>query len=116
LHGIADRFQQWLKAWSAKRIISVIEAPKGRRNEFVEPRGAAPDAVVVVLKARKLTAMVDADTAVISADSGRLASFCQNAEHAPLIQSYSVNVWRDCKRRVRSRRPARGALPPLMHL
>jgi hypothetical protein len=59
----------------------VIEAPKGRRNEFVEPRGAAPGAVVVVLKAREPTAMVDADTAMFSADSGRLASFCQNAEH-----------------------------------
>ena len=69
LHGITDRFQQWLKAWSAKRIIPVIEAPKGRRNEFVEPRGAAPDAVVAVLKAREPTAMVDADTAVFSMDS-----------------------------------------------
>jgi hypothetical protein len=89
---------------------------EGRRNEFVEPRGAAPDAAVVVLKAREPTATVDADTAVFSADSGRLASFRQNAEHAPFIHYYYVNLWRDYKRRVRSRRPARGALPPLMHL
>ena len=30
LHGIADRFQQWLKSWSQKRNIPVLEAPKGR--------------------------------------------------------------------------------------
>ena len=55
LRGIADHFQQWLKAWSAKRNIPVLEAPKGRRDEFVEPyfRGAEPNEVVVVLKARE---------------------------------------------------------------
>ncbi len=55
LRGIADHFQQWLKAWSAKRNIPVLEAPKGRRDEFVEPyfKGAEPDEVVVVLKARE---------------------------------------------------------------
>ena len=55
LHGIAVRFQQWLKAWSAKHNIPVMEAPKGRRDEFAEPyfRGAEPDEVVVVLKARE---------------------------------------------------------------
>jgi hypothetical protein len=55
LHGVADRFQLWLKTWSAKRNIPVMEAPKGRRDEFAEPyfRGAEPDEVVVVLKARE---------------------------------------------------------------
>ena len=55
LRGIADHFQQWLKAWSAKRNIPVLEAPKGRRDEFVEPyfKGAEPDQAVVVLKARE---------------------------------------------------------------
>ncbi len=55
LRGITDHFQQWLKAWSAKRNIPVLEAPKGRRDEFVEPyfKGAEPDQVVVVLKARE---------------------------------------------------------------
>jgi hypothetical protein len=42
LHDIADRFQQWLKPWSEKRNIPVLEAPKGRRDE-----------VVAVLKARE---------------------------------------------------------------
>jgi len=55
LRGIADHFQQWLKAWSAKHNIPVLEAPKGRRDEFVEPyfKGAEPNEVVVVLKARE---------------------------------------------------------------
>src|SRR5580700_2123648 len=55
LHGIADHFQQWLKRWSEKRNIPVLEAPKGRRDEFVEPylKGAKPDEVVAVLKARE---------------------------------------------------------------
>ncbi len=37
LHGIADRFQQWLKSWSQKRNIPVLEAPKCRRDQFIEP-------------------------------------------------------------------------------
>ena len=55
LRGIADGFQQWLKSWSAKRNVPILEPPKGRRDEFVEPyfRGAEPDKVVVVLKARE---------------------------------------------------------------
>ena len=55
LRGIADGFQEWLKSWSAKRNVPILDAPKGRRDEFVEPyfKGAEPDAVVVVLKARE---------------------------------------------------------------
>jgi hypothetical protein len=55
LHGIADHFQQWLKPWSEKRNIPILEAPKGRRDEFIEPyfKGAGPDEVVAVLKARE---------------------------------------------------------------
>ena len=55
LRGIADGFQQWLKSWSAKRNVPILDAPKGRRDEFVEPyfKGAEPDEVVVVLKARE---------------------------------------------------------------
>jgi len=42
LGGIADRFQQWLKAWSEKHKVPVLEAPQGRRDEFVEPYSGAP--------------------------------------------------------------------------
>ena len=35
-------------------MLPIVEAPKGRRDEFVEPyfKGAKPDQVVVILKAR----------------------------------------------------------------
>ena len=47
LRGIADRFQQWLASWVQRRDIPVLDAPKGRRDEFVEPyfKGAKPDEV-----------------------------------------------------------------------
>jgi hypothetical protein len=53
------------KTWVEKHNIPVMEAPEGRRDEFVEPyfRDAEPDRVVVVLKAREpariLTAIGD---------------------------------------------------------
>src|SRR5208337_4429367 len=54
LRGIADGFQQWLKSWSTKRNVPILDAPKGRRDGFVEPYfKAEPDAVVVMLKARE---------------------------------------------------------------
>jgi hypothetical protein len=54
LRGIAEQFQQWIKGRCAKRNIPILEA-KGRRDDFVDRyfRGAKPDAVVVVLKARE---------------------------------------------------------------
>ncbi len=68
LRGIAEQFQSWLKGWSEKRNIPVVEAPKGRRDEFVEPyfKRAKPDATVVILKAREpariMTAVGDSET------------------------------------------------------
>jgi hypothetical protein len=68
LRDIAEQFQRWLKGWSEKRHIPVVEAPKGRRDDFVDPyfKGAGPDAVVVILKAREpariMTAIGDGKT------------------------------------------------------
>jgi hypothetical protein len=55
LHGIADHFQKWLKGWTENAKIPVLDAPKGRRDEFVDPyfKRAKPDTIVVVLKARE---------------------------------------------------------------
>jgi hypothetical protein len=57
LHGIADHFQKWLKGWTENAKVPVLDALKGRRDEFVEPyfyfRCAKPDAIVVVLKSRE---------------------------------------------------------------
>jgi len=45
----------WLASWVQRRDIPVLDAPKGRRDEFVEPyfKDAKPDEVVAVLKARE---------------------------------------------------------------
>jgi hypothetical protein len=55
LRDIADQFQRWVKERAEKHNIPIVEAPKGRRDEFVEPyfERAKPDAVVVILKARE---------------------------------------------------------------
>ena len=37
LRDIAEQFQRWLKGWSERRHIPVVEAPKGRRDDFVDP-------------------------------------------------------------------------------
>jgi hypothetical protein len=68
LRGLAEQFQGWLKGWSEKRNIPVMEAPDGRRDDFVDPyfKGARADAVVVILKAREpariMTAVGDSKT------------------------------------------------------
>src|SRR5579864_1480658 len=55
LRGIADQFQRWVTERAEKRNIPIIEAPKGRRDDFVDPyfERAKPDAIVVILKARE---------------------------------------------------------------
>ena len=55
LRDIADQFQGWVKNRSQKWDVPILDAPPGRRDEFVEPyfRRAKPDEVVVILKARE---------------------------------------------------------------
>src|SRR6201998_2790684 len=55
LRDIAEQFQRWVKERAAKRNIPIVEAPKGRRDEFVDPyfERAKPDQVVAILKARE---------------------------------------------------------------
>jgi hypothetical protein len=55
LTDIADQFGNWVKNRSEKWGAPILDAPKGRRDEFVEPyfRKAKPDQVVAILKARE---------------------------------------------------------------
>jgi hypothetical protein len=68
LRGAAEQFQTWVTEQADGWGTPIIEAPKGRRDEFVEPhfKGAAPDQVVVILKAREpariMTAIGDKKT------------------------------------------------------
>ena len=55
LREIANQFQRWVTERATKRNIPIVEAPKGRRDEFVDPyfRRAKPGTVAVILKARE---------------------------------------------------------------
>ena len=56
LQDIADQFQRWLERVVGEALnIPVADAPKGRRDDFVDPyfKGADLDAVVIILKARE---------------------------------------------------------------
>ena len=55
LRDIANQFQRWVTERAAKRNIPIVEAPRGRRDEFVDPyfSRARPGAVAVILKARE---------------------------------------------------------------
>ena len=55
LRGAAEHFQLWVNERAGRWNAPIVEAPKGRRDEFVEPyfREAKPDQVVVILKARE---------------------------------------------------------------
>jgi hypothetical protein len=55
LRGAAEQFQTWVKERAEGWGVPIVEAPKGRRDEFVEPhfKDAKPDQIVVILKARE---------------------------------------------------------------
>jgi hypothetical protein len=55
LRDIAAQFHNWVKNRSEKWGVPILEAPDGRRDEFVQPyfRRAQADAVVCILKARE---------------------------------------------------------------
>jgi hypothetical protein len=55
LRDIATQFQNWVKNRAHTWGVPLLDAPPGRRDEFVEPyfKRAMPDAVVVILKARE---------------------------------------------------------------
>jgi hypothetical protein len=55
LRDIAQQFQNWVNNRAEKWGSPIVEAPAGRRDEFVDPyfKGAKTDQVVVILKARE---------------------------------------------------------------
>jgi hypothetical protein len=55
LRDIAQQFQNWLKNRCQKWGVPILDAPEGRRDDFVVPyfKHAKNDAVVVILKARE---------------------------------------------------------------
>ena len=55
LRDIAEQFGNWVKNRCQKWGAPILEAPEGRRDDFVDRffRGAKPDQLVVILKARE---------------------------------------------------------------
>jgi hypothetical protein len=55
LRDIAQQFQNWLKNRCQKWSVPIVDAPEGRRDDFVDPyfKHAKNDGVVVILKARE---------------------------------------------------------------
>jgi hypothetical protein len=55
LRDIADQYRNWIRNRSLKWQAPILEAPEGRRDEFVDPyfRTAKPDQVVAIIKARE---------------------------------------------------------------
>jgi hypothetical protein len=55
LHDIADQFGNWVVNRSQKWGAPILEAPEGRRDDFVDRyfRRVEPDRVVAILKARE---------------------------------------------------------------
>jgi hypothetical protein len=55
LRDIAQQFQNWLKNRCQRWGAPILDAPEGRRDDFVDPyfKHAKNDAVVVILKARE---------------------------------------------------------------
>ena len=55
LHEIADQYKNWVTNRSQKWDAPILEAPEGRRDDFMDPyfRRAKPDEVVAILRARE---------------------------------------------------------------
>ncbi len=55
LRDIASQYHNWVKYCSPKWGAPILDAPQGRRDDFVAPyfRAARPDQVVAILKARE---------------------------------------------------------------
>lgn len=55
LTGIADQFRDWIGKRAQNWSVPILEAPPGRRDEFVDAyfRRAKPDQIVVILKGRE---------------------------------------------------------------
>jgi hypothetical protein len=55
LRDVASDYHCWVTNYAQKRGVEIVGAPKGRRDEFVEPyfQNAQPDQVVLIIKARE---------------------------------------------------------------
>ena len=81
LTDIADQFGYWVKNRAEKWSAPILEAPEGRRDEFVEPYfcKAKPDQVVAILKAREPARIMTA-----------IGSTRENRWHLQMVQRWVI--------------------------
>lgn len=94
LRDVASDYQNWVMHSAQKWGAEVLDAPEGRRDEFVEPyfRNAEPDQVVLIIKAREPAGIM---TAIGAADKWHLETkyrwvnqfnfYLQDAEWGPMF-------------------------------
>jgi hypothetical protein len=81
LTDIADQFGYWVKNQAEKWAAPILDAPEGRRDEFVEPyfRKANPNQIVAILKAREPARIMTA-----------IGSTKQNRWHLQMAQRWVI--------------------------
>jgi hypothetical protein len=94
LRDVASDYQNWVTHTAQKWGVEILDAPEGRRDEFVEPhfRNAEPDQVVAIIKAREPAGIM---TSVGAADKWHLETkyrwvnqynfYLQDAEWGPMF-------------------------------
>jgi hypothetical protein len=82
LTDIAEQFQNWVKNRAQKWGAPILDAPTGRRDDFVEPyfHGAKPDQVVAIIKAREPARIMTA-----------VGTVKENRWHLQMAQRWVVN-------------------------
>jgi hypothetical protein len=94
LRDVASGYQNWVTHSAEKWGVEILDAPEGRRDEFIEPyfRNAEPDQVVAIIKAREPAGIM---TSVGAADKWHLETkyrwvnqfnfYLQDAEWGPMF-------------------------------
>jgi hypothetical protein len=93
LRDIAQQFQNWVKNRAEKWGSPILEAPAGRRDDFVDPyfKGAKTDQVVVILKARepaRIMTAIGAERSLASAVRSALDRAVQLLPQRPTLGSH----------------------------
>ena len=114
LRDVANDYQNWVTSSAQNWGVEILDAPEGRRDEFVAPyfRNAEPDQVVVILKAREPAGIM---TSTGAADQWHLETkyrwvnqfnfYLQDAEWGPMFVRvcpyfpFSTRICLDHKRR-----------------
>jgi hypothetical protein len=94
LRDVADDYQNWVTHSARQWGVEILDAPEGRRDEFIEPyfRDAEPDQVVAIIKAREPAGIM---TSVGAADKWHLETkyrwvnqynfYLQDADWGPMF-------------------------------